>query len=39
MINKFLNLSRVHKRLISVASDTVVLFVAIWACIARLSGF
>ena len=34
MINKFLNLPRVHNRLISVASDTVVLFVAIWASFA-----
>jgi len=34
MINKFLNLPRVHKRLISVASDVVVLFFAIWAAFA-----
>ncbi|WP_322003657.1 nucleoside-diphosphate sugar epimerase/dehydratase [Marinobacter alexandrii] len=34
MINAFLDLPRVHKRLISVASDVVVLFVAIWASFA-----
>lgn len=31
MIEKFLNLPRVYKRLVSVASDMVVLFFAIWA--------
>ncbi|MCK7546997.1 polysaccharide biosynthesis protein [Marinobacter koreensis] len=31
MLITFLNLPRVHKRLISVASDMIVLFVAIWA--------
>ena len=34
MINKFLNLPRVQKRLISVASDIVVLFFSIWAAFA-----
>lgn len=34
MINWFLSLPRVHKRLISVASDIVVLFFAIWASFA-----
>lgn len=34
MINWFLTLPRVHKRLISVASDIVVLFFAIWASFA-----
>lgn len=34
MINSFLNLPRVQKRLISVASDMVVLFFAIWAAFA-----
>ncbi|HET8849530.1 MAG TPA: nucleoside-diphosphate sugar epimerase/dehydratase [Marinobacter sp.] len=34
MLNTFLNLPRVHKRLISVASDMVVLFFAIWASFA-----
>lgn len=34
MINTFLNLPRVQKRLISVASDVVVLFIAIWAAFA-----
>lgn len=34
MLNTFLNLPRVHKRLISVASDVVVLFFAIWASFA-----
>jgi len=34
MIKTFLNLPRVHKRLISVASDVVVLFFAIWASFA-----
>lgn len=34
MLNKFLDLPRVHKRLISVASDVVVLFFAIWAAFA-----
>ena len=34
MIEKFLNLPRVHKRLISVASDVVVLLLAIWAAFA-----
>lgn len=34
MINSFLNLPRVQKRLISVASDLVVLFFAIWAAFA-----
>ncbi|MEC7729153.1 MAG: nucleoside-diphosphate sugar epimerase/dehydratase [Pseudomonadota bacterium] len=34
MIEIFLNLPRVHKRLISVASDMVVLFFAIWAAFA-----
>ncbi|WP_286220270.1 polysaccharide biosynthesis protein [Marinobacter apostichopi] len=34
MINTFLNLPRVQKRLISVASDSVVLFFAIWAAFA-----
>ena len=34
MINAFLNLPRVQKRLISVASDMVVLFFAIWAAFA-----
>ncbi|WP_303285429.1 nucleoside-diphosphate sugar epimerase/dehydratase [Marinobacter sp. SS8-8] len=34
MINTFLNLPRVQKRLISVASDMVVLFVAIWSAFA-----
>lgn len=31
MLEKFLNLSRLHKRLISVAADVVVLFFALWA--------
>lgn len=34
MIDWFLNLPRVHKRVISVSSDIVVLFVAIWASFA-----
>lgn len=34
MINTFLNLPRVHKRIISVASDVVVLLFAIWAAFA-----
>ncbi len=34
MINRFLNLPRVQKRIISVASDMVVLFFAIWAAFA-----
>jgi FlaA1/EpsC-like NDP-sugar epimerase len=34
MIYKFLNLPRVHKRIISVVSDVVVLFFAIWAAFA-----
>lgn len=34
MINAFLDLPRVQKRMISVASDVVVLFVAIWAAFA-----
>jgi FlaA1/EpsC-like NDP-sugar epimerase len=34
VINKFLNLPRVQKRIISVASDMVVLFFAIWAAFA-----
>ncbi len=34
MINTFLNLPRVQKRLISVASDTIVLLFAIWAAFA-----
>lgn len=34
MINAFLNLPRVHKRIISVASDVTVLFFAIWAAFA-----
>ncbi len=34
MIDKFLGLSRVHKRIISVVSDMVVLFFAIWAAFA-----
>lgn len=34
MIETFLNLPRVHKRLISVASDVIVLFFAIWAAYA-----
>lgn len=34
MINRFLNLPRLYKRLISVASDVVVLFFAIWAAFA-----
>ncbi len=34
MVDVFLNLPRVHKRLISVASDMVVLFFAIWASFA-----
>jgi FlaA1/EpsC-like NDP-sugar epimerase len=34
MINMFLNLPRVQKRIISVASDMVVLFFAIWAAFA-----
>ncbi|AKV95075.1 hypothetical protein ACP86_02235 [Marinobacter sp. CP1] len=31
MFEKFLNLSRVHKRLVSVFADVVVLFFALWA--------
>lgn len=34
MLNTFLNLSRVQKRIISVVSDMVVLFFAIWAAFA-----
>ncbi|WP_375170195.1 polysaccharide biosynthesis protein [Marinobacter sp.] len=34
MLDKFLGLPRVHKRIISVASDMVVLFFAIWAAFA-----
>lgn len=34
MIDKFLSLPRIHKRIISVVSDMVVLFFAIWAAFA-----